>query len=105
MKRWIAALVLLALFSTVAACAESFPADTVMSACEGWAVATENTEIHRTPDYTAEVVLEVAEGTELEYDGFTKYDNAHEPWYSVSWRDVTGWIPGSDAELKWSTLY
>ena len=37
--------------------------------------------------------------------GFTKYDEDHEPWYGVTWEDATGWIPGEDVELKWSTLY
>ena len=27
------------------------------------------------------------------------------PWYGVTWEDATGWIPGEDVVLKWSTLY
>lgn len=96
MKRIMAALLALMVLLTCAALAEE---------CEGWAVARVDTQIRQTPDAQGEVVLEIVEGTELEYGGFTKYDADHNPWYGVSWQDVTGWIPGSDAELKWSTLY
>ena len=96
MKRWIAALMAFALLLMCAALAEE---------CEGWAVATEDSEIRDTPDPEGEVLMEVVEGDELEYGGFTKYDENHNPWYGVTWQEITGWIPGSDAELKWSTLY
>ena len=95
MKGWISALLVLALLAAPAAIAE----------CEGWAVATQDTWIRETPDPEGEPVAEVVEGTEVEYGGFTKYDEAHEPWYGVTWEDATGWIPGEDVELKWSTLY
>ena len=95
MKRWTAALLALAMLLACGALAE----------CEGWAIANVDSEIRETPDPEGEVILEVPEGTELEYGGFTKYDEKHEPWYGVSTDDVTGWIPGSDAELMWSTLY
>lgn len=96
MKRWTAALLALMLLLMCAALAE---------ACEGWAVATVNTRVRDIPDAQGRVVLEVHAGEELEYGGFTKYDDAHNPWYGVTWSDGSGWIPGSDAELKWSTLY
>lgn len=95
MKRWIAALVALALLSACAALAE----------CEGWAVARRDSAIREKPDPQGKVLVEVVEGAELEYGGFTKYDGDHNPWYGVSWQDITGWIPGGDVELKWSTLY
>lgn len=95
MKRWISALLALALLTCSVALAE----------CEGWAVVTEDSEIRETPDPEGEVLAEVIESTELEYGGFTKFDEEHNPWYGVTWEDVSGWIPGSDAELKWSTLY
>lgn len=95
MRRWMSALLALALLTVSAGLAE----------CEGWAVATEDTWIRETPDPEGEPVAEVVEGTELEYGGLTKYDDDHQPWYGVTWEEVTGWIPGGDAELKWSTLY
>lgn len=96
MKRWMSALLALALLMVTAGLAEE---------CEGWAVAKEDTWIRETPDPEGKPVTEVVEGTELEYGGFTKYDEEHEPWYGVTWEEATGWIPGEDVELKWSTLY
>ena len=97
MKRWIAALAALMLLIGCAAGA--------LAECEGWAVTIRDSEIRETPDPEGEVLMEAGEDTELEYSGFTRYDEDHNPWYGVTWEDVTGWIPGADAELKWSTLY
>lgn len=100
MKRWIATLAALMLLIGCAAGAMAEDA-----ACEGWAVAIRDTEVRETPDPEGEVLAEVARDAELEYSGFTRYDEDHRPWYGVAWEEISGWIPGADAELKWSTLY
>lgn len=96
MKRWIAAL--LALTIMILGC----PA---LAECEGWAVARRDTQVRQTPDPEGKVIAEISKGDELEYGGFTKYDSDDKPWYGVSVNGATGWIPGEDADLKWSTLY
>lgn len=95
MKRWLSALLALALLTVSSGLAE----------CEGWAVAMKDTWLRKTPDPEGEALMEIIEGTELEYGGFIKYDEDREPWYGVTWEEVAGWIPGGDVELKWSTLY
>ena len=95
MKRWLAALLALTILAACSALAE----------CEDWAVVLKDSVIRETPDAQGKSLMEVPVDTELEYSGFTRYDALHQPWYGVSWLEVTGWIPGSDAELKWSTLY
>ena len=95
MKRWMAALLALAIMLSCAALAE----------CEGWAVAKKDTQVRETPDPASKVLRDTFKGDELEYGGFTKYDADGKPWYGVSVNGVTGWIPGADADLKWSTLY
>ena len=96
MKRCIAAL--LALILLIAGCA-------ALAECEGWAVVKKDTSIRQTPAPEGKVIEEVFKGDELEYGGFTKYDGDDKPWYGVSVNGVSGWIPGADADLKWSTLY
>ena len=97
MRRFAAALLALAMLLSCAALAEA--------ECEGWAVANKDSLVRETPDPDGKVIMEVPEGTELEYGGFTKYDESHERWYGVSMEDKDGWIPGADAQLMWSTLY
>ena len=96
MKRIIAAL--LALTILIMSCA-------ALAECEGWAVAKKDTQIRETPDPEGKVIGKVSKGDELEYGGFTKYDDGDKPWYGVSLNGASGWIPGADADLKWSTLY
>ena len=96
MIRWIAAL--LALLVMISGCA-------ALAECEGWAVARRDTQIRQTPDPAGEVLAKVSKGDELEYGGYPKYDDAEQPWDGVSLDDISGWIPGEDADLKWSTLY
>lgn len=95
MKRWIAALLALAMMLSCAALAE----------CEGWAVAKKDNQVRQTPDPEGKVIEKISKGDELEYGGFTKYDDSGNPWYGVSVNGITGWIPGADAELVFSTLY
>lgn len=96
MKRCVAAL--LALVLLILGCA-------ALAECEGWAVVKKDTSIRQTPDPEGKVIKEVNKGDELEYGGFTKYDGSDKPWYGVGVDGATGWIPGADADLKWSTLY
>ena len=95
MRQWIAALLALAMMLSCAALAE----------CEGWAVANKDTQVRETPDPEGKVLEDVSKGDELEYGGFTRYDAEDDPWYGVSVDNVSGWIPGADADLVFSTLY
>lgn len=96
MKRWFPAL--MALTIMILGCA-------ALAECEGWAVARRDTQVRQTPDPEGKVIAEISKGDELEYGGFTKYDGDDKPWYGVSVNGANGWIPGEDADLKWSTLY
>ena len=95
MRRITAALLLLALGVAVCALAEE----------ESWVAVRRNTGIYAAPDASGEPLTGVNAGAELEYTGKTQQDAAGRQWYSVSWKGVTGWISGADAELTWATLY
>ena len=95
MKRMIAALLAVALCLSL--CALASPAED----SDAWVQAKTQATLRSEPSAGAPAVKVVARGAELEYLGKSKDGK----WYKVSYKGVRGWVPTSEASLKWSTFY
>ena len=72
---------------------------------DGWVLVKADAKVYAQPKAEGPAVFEAPKGTELEYLGVTKYDEARNAWYGVSYKGEKGWIDSESAQLKWSTLY
>ena len=72
---------------------------------DGWVLVKADAKVYAQPKADGPVAFEAPKGSELEYLGVTKYDEAKTAWYGVSYKGKKGWIDEKSAQLKWSTLY
>ena len=94
MKRVIAALLAVAMCLSLCALASSADGD-------AWVQAKTKATLRKEPSAEAPAVKAVSKGAELEYLGKSRDGK----WYKVSYKGVKGWVPTSEASLKWSTFY